>query len=294
MMNEVFLPKYAKQYDCGLVDVRGGWVKYMQEHGLEPPALLKDGVHLNKHGEWLMAQLISRYLVHRPVLNEGDKNLVRMINVGEDVEIEGSKLTVEFRGDRVDLLPSAPAQGQASKVRVLIDGKAPSEFPELYKFTRPSSTHDRIWPAIRFVQHEAPLVLEDWTLEVFDVKSNDDFKFRVAGSVTGPDGEGHSGEKFVSDSGRVVIDPEDWVFSRSAGLSKKNLKDGWVVRWKAIPQFVDVYEPPTSENFNPTLDNATTVANGLPKGEHTLELTAEGGSMPIKAIRVYEPPLKLE
>jgi hypothetical protein len=45
--------------------------------------------------------------------------------------------------------------------------------------------------------------------------------------------------------------------------------------------------------FDPTRDNATTVAQGLANGEHTLELTSEGGGeAAIAEIRVFTPSAK--
>src|SRR3954454_11677934 len=53
MMNNRFLPDIAAKYHCGLVDVRGPWLQYLKENKLQPQALLKDGVHLNDHGNYL-------------------------------------------------------------------------------------------------------------------------------------------------------------------------------------------------------------------------------------------------
>ena len=59
LMNNHLLPEIAKKYGCGLVDIRGQWLDYLKTNKLEPKDLLKDGVHLNDHGNFLMAQLIQ-------------------------------------------------------------------------------------------------------------------------------------------------------------------------------------------------------------------------------------------
>ena len=43
-------------------------------------------------------------------------------------------------------------------------------------------------------------------------------RFEVYGSRTGPDGGGVSNERFVSRSGRVVIEPDDWGVKRAFDL----------------------------------------------------------------------------
>ena len=69
-MNRQFLPETARKYGCGLADNRGAWIDYLKANHLEPRALLKDGVHLNDHGNYLMAELVKRYLIYRPSPND--------------------------------------------------------------------------------------------------------------------------------------------------------------------------------------------------------------------------------
>ena len=54
------------------------------------------------------------------------------------------------------------------------------------------------------------MLLEEWTREARKDAANEKlFTLTLSGSKTGPDGEGRSDAKFVSKSGRVVIEPED-------------------------------------------------------------------------------------
>ena len=286
MMNYTFLPRYATKYGCQLAHVRESWKQYLKDHGLKPQQLLRDGAHLNEHGELLMAELVSQELVYRPDLPQDSwRGMVRTCVVGEDVKWEGDTLTLEFEGNRVDAL-AAPGGGGPTRVR--IDGKRPSELPELYYHARPSGTAGVGWPAIKRIAWQKPLVVEDWTATFshFNDKQ-DEFTFTVAGSKTGPDGRGTAKERFVSTSGRVVIEPDDWVFEYCRRVSKKRTPDGFKVRWKVRPLFVDVFEPPRVAD--PSREHAVTLAQGLTNARHRLELV---GKTTLRAIRVYRPPVE--
>jgi len=175
---------------------------------------------------------------------------------------------------------------------VLIDGKKPSEFPECYTFTRPGVTKNIGWPAIMNISWQKPPVLEEWTAIFHDFNDeHDDFRFTVEGSVTGFDGSGTGKEKFVSDSGRIVIEPRDWVFAADKSVSEQPTPDGWTVKWKVAPMFVDEYTPPEVED--PSCEYQTVLIQGLENTKHKLELVATGAQKPsIRAIRVYTPAFR--
>lgn len=288
-MNHWFLPGFAKKYRCALQPQREEWVAYLRAHGLEPAALLRDTVHLNPHGKWLMARLLERFLVHRPDVEEIDwPDRVRTLVVGEDVHWKGDRLVVEFEGNRVVALAGAGARGRA---RVLVDGRPPSAFPECHAVTRPSGTAGVGWPAVMRIGWNVLPIVEEWTATVrgFDAEQKD-FELSVRGSVTGPDGEGRGGERFVSRSGRVVIEPEDWVFSYCHQVSKKATPDGWQVRWRVVPLYTEEYAPEPATD--PARDEETVLVSGLASGRHRLELVArEGRRPPLRALRIHRPPL---
>jgi len=272
MMNNVFLPDYARKYGCGLADVRGAWLSYLKSNRLEPKALLSDDVHLNDHGCFVMAEIVKRYLVYKPqLLSEEEKSTVRTLEVGKDVSWQGDRLTLPFEGNRVDLI-SAKGGGAA---RVLIDGKKPSEFSECVAFTRTSLSQTGWGPALLRVSSEKPRLVEDWTLKV--TEADEQIRFAVTGSKTGPDGEGISSERFVSKSGRVVIEPGDWWVKNIQQMTKAKVPAGFEIKWKAIPLFSDTYA-----------GDSVTVAQGLPNGKHMLEIV---GKTSLGAVRVYRPPL---
>ena len=287
-----WIPKVARKYECELIDIRPPWKRYLADNKLRPPALLIDGAHLNDHGCFLMAELIQRQLVHRPKrMTDRSRGLVRTFEVGKDIRWRGGRLKLDFEGNRVDALaaPGAPVAGATAEVR--IDGKRPSEFPTCYRITRPSRIHN-VWPAVIRVSWAKPLILEDWTARITESdEMGTKFKFTVTGSKTGADGAGTSEAKFVSNSGRVVIEPKDWHLERTCKFLKKPVPKGFEVHWSVKAMFVDEYTAPKA--VKPAHEHAVTLAQGLANDKHTLELIAKGGQVPpIRVIRVYRPPVK--
>ena len=196
-MNRQFLPETARKYDCGLAENRGAWIDYLKANHLEPRALLKDGVHLNDHGNYLMAELVKRYLVYRPELGDSSwRDLVRTVELGAGKEPSWNDgvLKLEFEGNRVDLIAEAspPANSARARIAIRIDGKKPSEFPGAYAITRPVPPP---WSplALTRVDHEAPLLIEPWTLTVTAVGA--DFEDLDVLGGGRPDRSGRRGEK---------------------------------------------------------------------------------------------------
>jgi len=287
-----WLPMIARKYGCEFADIREPWRRYLEEHRLPVGALLSDGVHLNEHGNFLMAELVKPYLRYDPKLPDAAwRDTVRTYRVGKDVRWKNGRLALPFEGNRVDLL-AAKGKEERGTARVLIDGKQPSELPELYTVTRPSPTDGVGWPAAVRVRSERPLLVEEWTARVTEVNPETNrFTFELSGSQTGPDGAGSSDRRFVSRSGRVVIEPQDWWVENARRLTGKVMPVGYQIKWQVRPLFVDTYEPPRVEDA--TREYPTTVAQGLANTSHTLELVAEGKTKPaLEAIRIYRPPVK--
>jgi hypothetical protein len=279
----------AQKYGCSWQPQRWEWVDYLRDNQLEPTDLLRDEVHLNEHGRWLMAELLKRYMVYLPDEPQAEwKDTVQTFEVGKDVHWQDDKLTLAFVGNRVVALA---ASGAAATTAVLIDGKKPTEHPECYTFTRPSGTPKIGWPAIKKIIWRKPLLLESWEATCRDF--NDDhteFAFSVEGSETGFDGTGKASETFISNSGRIVIEPEDWVFEFDRRVGNKDAPNGFKVRWQVELLGTDTYATP--EVADPTREYPTVLASGLENAQHTLELIAENGGKPaIKAIVVYRPPI---
>lgn len=290
-MNHSVLPSVSKKYGTEFCDQRALWKRYLADHQLEPKALLRDEVHLNPHGEYVMAQFVKAYLRYDPALGASPaESWVKTLELGKDVSWQNGKLRLEFEGNRVDaILKSA----SASPLEVRIDGRKPSEMPELYGFTRALAKPGGKWPVVAPIKSEKPLVLEDWTMEVKrDAADEKLFTFTLSGSKTGPDGEGKSDQRFVSKSGRIVLEPEDWNVAYAMKLTGiKTVPDTFTVRWNVVPYFVDEIAPDKAGSPQPGVEQVVTLFQGLKNGKHTLELTGSA-DIALGALRVYSPPLR--
>lgn len=294
-MNHNWLPSLAKKYGAELCDQRALWKAYLTENRLEPKALLRDSVHLNAHGEWFMAECVKASLRYDPKLGPSPaEDWVKTYEVGKDVKWADGRLRLDFEGSRVEAICKP---GNAAPAGVRIDGRAPSDFAELYGFTRavtkPEGKWLLKWPVIAPVGSTKPLLVEDWTLAVTKDAQNDKlFTFTLTGSKTGPDGEGRSEARFVSKSGRVVIETNDWNVAYATSLAGiKPAPEKFDVKWKVEPRFVDEFVSPGVKD--PAIETPVTLAQGLPNTKHTLE-TSGSDATPIAAIRVYRPPLAVK
>lgn len=285
-MNHVFLPTTATKYAACRADIHELWKAYLKAHQLKAAALLRDGVHLNAHGEWLMAELLKAYLAPLPTKAGYDPlNEPRVRTALVQVSASQEPLRLEFTGTRADLVFQPEAKGSLS---VLVDGKPPSAIPELYGGTRVSAFPNSDWPVLLRVGARAPLVAEDWSLQI--QQASPDGKvchFRVRGSVTGEDGEGSSTNRFVSKSGRVVIEPADWNVAYSVAVFKRPLPENHTATWRAVLHGADLVTPPAAL---PGTEASVTLAQGLSPGHHVLELRGTGLVEQVQAARFYRPP----
>ena len=245
--NAEWLPALAARYGCELADVRGPYLGYLKANALKPEDLLNDGTHFNFQGDYLVAELTGRHLRYDPSLpRQPWENLARSYEIGRDIQWVNGRLELEFEGNRVDAIAGWADPRYGAEAEVRIDGQRPSDRPELYHITRPSDTFSVDWPAVNRIGAEQPLLAENWTMRILEVNADESrLRFEVAGSRTGPDGGGVSTERFVSRSGRVVIEPGDWTFARSFALRHEPTPPGFEVTWSVLPMFADVFrEPP--------------------------------------------------
>ncbi len=288
-MNYLWLPTVARKYGCGMVDQRNLWKQYLRDNNLHAALLLKDGVHQNAFGNYLMSEIVKAYLVRRPDTHIDPMNCdtVRTLTVGKGVRWQHGRLSLPFDGNRVDVIVK---NGEPLSAAIRIDGKRPSEIPQLYAFTPALATPGGKWPVILKLGWEKTLQVEDWSMHVTKDPTNPQvFTFTLTGSKTGPDGSGRSDQHFVSHSGRIVIDPKDWGVEFSLMLPGiKPPPDQFEVHWKVIPHYTDTFVSPGIQDK--TTETVVTLAQGLPNGRHTLEISGDSKT-PIAAIRVYRPPV---
>jgi hypothetical protein len=297
LMNHGLLPEIAKKYGCALVDVRGSWVNYLKSNHLKPQQLLKDGVHLNDHGNFVMAEIVKQYLVHRPELADAPETkaaaeMIQTIDVGKAARWKDGKLELTFEGNRVDVIAAPDGAGKAE---VRVDGKRPSEIDGCHAITRPAPGPWSPLFLTRVDRGDAPLTdEEEWTLTVksFDLNGAPAglafepdaaaWTFDLTGSRTGPDGSGRDDQPFVSNSKKVRIAPTSW-------MRNGQVKPPYPIKWRTTLTGTDTVEAKPAKDA--TIENEIVLAQGLSNGKHTLTLTGEA---PIKAIRVYRPPVKAD
>lgn len=278
----------ADRYHTLKIDLRKKWCDYLVANSLAVTNLLSDSVHLKPAGCDVYAQFIGEELVRVPGA-EGDPassgTITTVAASGPAVKkgADGS-LTLTFVGNRV-VAVSDGAGASGAKARVLLDGKPMDTVKELWAVTRPSVGPAGIWmPAVNNIGFEQAPVEEAWTLTCLPDSTPDGKKihYKVAGSVTGEDGEGWSTERFVSRSGRAVIEPSDWRVAWTLGYKKATLPEGFQVTWKAVPMFCRTYEPKPA-------GARTLLVQGCSNGLHTLTLVPEGGALGIAAFVVHAP-----
>ena len=286
-----WLPELAEKYGCEIAEIRAPWLRYLKDNRLQPQQLLSDGIHLNDWGNFLLAAFIKPHLRYNPNSPQtAQQDLVKTYTVGSDVKWQDGKLVLEFEGNRVDAIADKTFKGSAASGSITIDGKKPSEFPELYSITRPSVAVGVGSPAIIQVSNQKPLIVEYWKAVITEINSDaSKFKFDVVGSQTGYDGSGTNEELFVSNSGRVVIEPKNWWLKNSYEYSKQLTPKGFEITWEVRSMFVDSYVAP--QIADSSREYPTTLAQNLSNSKHILEIIPEtDGKVAIKAIRVYRPP----
>jgi len=278
------------KYGCEWMEIRKPWKDYLEQNGLTAKDLLRDNVHLNEAGEALMAKLLLTHFRKAP--GPVDDSLVRTYVVGKDWEWKDGRIELPFEGNRIEAIAAASEYQPYSRALFRIDGKKPSEFPEMYAFTRMSDTVGPDWPLAIRVTSERPLLVEDWFLKILETDAASKvFRFEVRGAATGIDGVGVSTERFVSKSGRVVIERQDWWASRAFDYSRKPMPVGYEAYWKAVALHADEWVQPRIDDL--TREHVTVIASGLGNGKHKLEIVSGTATTPqIAAIRVYRPPWK--
>jgi hypothetical protein len=307
--------RLAQTYDCELADVREEWKDYLRTYPqFAITNFLVDVVHLNTRGCALMAQLVERHFRANTLFPSWTAGRVRWYDplrsfearTADEITFTGGgwqphigmasgstndALKLTFVGNRVDLvLP--PSRGSA---RILIDGQPPSAH-NLYHATRPRPimTVPGRWQSctLRRLMEGPNMVPETWTLTLHELEVNAEtnrisrYRYEVVGSVTGPDGGATNGVAFVSNSGRIRIDPKD--FDLSPHYALPNLKPGLQITWDVVPDSRDVVQRSVTTNMLETI----TIADGLPCREHELTIIPVGdGVFHVAAIEVHRPPL---
>lgn len=296
-MSYHFLPVLAEKYKCDLINIRDPWKKYLADNHLSPKDLLKDDIHLNKHGEFLMGELIKPLFQYKSKFEPDPFGLCTVYLPGKDFDLKNGKIEMPFNGNKVDIILSEP--NSKSTFEVLLDGKRPSTFQGTYFMTRPYSDENKSWPwtlpAMIRVGHENLWVEEEWTCKFTEaIAPYEDFTYEISGSVSGKDGTGKGSEDFVSPSKRVIInkgDAEnggDWHLNRSYKVLKTTVKAGDEINWRTYSISIDTLD--LSRYSNSKIEKIITLFQGVPNTKHVLTVSGVGiENLPVTEIRVYQP-----
>jgi hypothetical protein len=290
--NYRFLPQLALKYGCAFDGRRDLWKDYLREHGIESGELVKDDVHPNDHGTFVMTELIKAFLHRRSEIEIDPMNCgyVTTFQVGDELTPNGDSLRFRFEGNRVDVVFADDARGE---LEAMVDGRKPLDDPTMFYHGRnrvkwrDTPIPPGPWPPVLKMSFEKPLVEESWTLQAKqDLANPEVYEFTIRGSVTGDDGAGRSDQRFVSNSGRVVIEPADWDVRFSIVVLRRldDLPTKFQLDWSTQTQATNKLSPPDA---SPGVERTVTVAQRLGDGKHSLVL--RGDLNGIQAIRVYSP-----
>jgi hypothetical protein len=278
----------AEKYHTLKIDLRKKWCDYLIANNLAVTNLLSDSVHLKSAGCDVYAKFVGEELVRVPGTggDPASSGTITTVAANSPAVVKGAdgSLTLTFTGNRVVAVSDGTGAAGA-KTKVLLDGKPMDDVKELWAITRPSVGPAGIWmPAVNNIAFEKAPVEEEWTLTCLPDSTPDGKKihYKVQGSMTGEDGEGWSTERFVSRSGRAIIEPSDWRVAWTLGYKKATLPEGFKVTWKAVPMFARTYEPKLAAT-------RTLLMQGCSNATHTLTLLPEGGALGISEFVVHAP-----
>lgn len=290
----------ALKYGCEWVDNRREWAAYLREHEKPIEWLLKDAVHQNDHGALVINENICRHLAPGRVVASDTERILKpgYSAGGESVAgspVPGGKITVTFRGNRLDLIGRRSATGgHLSPAQITLDGRPLDEVtafvttvivpgPENFKPER-GSPADRSPHQIR-LGDPARIVPQRWSIRMH----GDAGAYELIGSITGHDGYGHNGDDFTGRSGQITVPSELWRRRLEADGETYTNRDGdtftWEVR-RAVTGGIS-FRGESDEIFTET------IVDQLENGSHTLEIgpLPEGG-ITLEGFRVHEPPFR--
>jgi hypothetical protein len=283
------IPSFAKKYGLAMEPQRTWWREYLLRTHIDPKSLLIDGLHPNEKGKALMAAFFNRYFDALVASWHGQtEDHVQSIPTNA-VTVSNGAESVAFDGSRLELLTSKPL---VTWPAVTVDGKPTSEIDGCYLISR-ASTVGIVpdWPAVRRITLRHDHVAEEWTATLTDLSPDEKtFSFAVQGSVTGADGSGKSTQDFISRSGGLEIDAQDWMVERAFMHTHTPLPMPFVVHWSV--KDVCAGTPEVIDLGNGAMQYRYVLVTGITNGPHSVEFRAPYDNL-VNAIefRAYKPEL---
>ena len=269
--------RIADTHGCMFVDMRTKWCRMLLEKNILSGELLKDGVHMKPETLPTYSEMICEDLL-------AGGTLVANPAAGRVETVPGAR-RLEFVGNRV----VAVSDGRTGAAYdVFLDGRRTTEWREMWTMTRASKgPAKRSWNPVldRIDMGTAAPCREQWTMTFLAGGAEDGtaVPFSLKGSVTGEDGTGWSTNRFVSTSGRVVIEPSYWMAKFWWGYHKVKPEAGYEVRWECLPMVEETYAPGEKGTMSVLVQNC-------PNGRHVLELRPrQKGPLGIASFTVCAP-----
>jgi hypothetical protein len=285
------IPAFAKKYGLAVEPQREWWRDYLIQNQIDPQSLLmSDGLHPNEKGNELIALFFNRYFDNLVQHWNGqtEQNVVSITT--NAVKHSGEMETVNFDGSRLELLSNQPLAVWPS---VTIDERSPKDLDGCYQVTRSSSlTSVPDWPAVRRITLLHDHTAEDWTATITKISPDQKLvDFTVRSSATGDEGKGDSSRKYVSKSGQLSIDGEDWMFESGYNLKHIPLQVPAEVHWSV--QYICGGKPEVIDRGNGVAEYRYVLGTVLSNGKHTVELLSPLSDLADAfEFRAYKPPLR--
>ena len=284
------IPAFGNKYGMAVEPQHIWWRDYLLQHQLDPQSLImSDGLHPNEKGNQLIAEFFNKFfddlVEHWNGQTERNVITIPVDAVGQSKGTE----TVQFNGSRLELLSSQPL---AAWPLVKIDGGSPEEIDGCYHVTRASpliSVSD--WPAVRRITLSHDHTAEDWTATITNISPDQKLvDFTVRASATGEEGRGSSSATFVSRSGHLRIEGDDWMFGRGYELKRVPLQVPAEVHWSV--EYACGGKPELTDRGNGAMEYRYVLGTGLSNGKHAVELSSPPNDLKDAVeFRAYKPAL---
>ncbi len=299
-MNHKHLPEVAKKYQAAICDQRAMWKHYLKENNLEPKALLKDSVHLNAHGEFLMAECVKASLRYDPECMTIPAEAWRSM-----VDVEAGK-PINFTGVAAEMI----LVDQKLDFVVEIDGKTPSESAGCWGFTRMQQKPGGKWPIVAGFTPAKTLKQGSWivTLSPTDKPKVHAFTVKYYKEPGTPrtiqdamkrlrkisaddkfvdEGSGTTDKPFTALSGAFTIQTEQWNVEYALKLAGTN-----TIPTEVVGQFDSVFLGTDHLAINAAGNKRELrrpVVSDLKNEKHTLEFKGEVGTG--TQLLIHTPPI---
>ena len=250
---------------------------------------MSDGLHPNDKGNELIAGFFNRYFDDL-VQHWNGQTEQSVVSIPVDAAKQSSgEQSIRFDGSRLELLTNQPL---AVWPTVKIDGRAPKDIDGCYQVTRSSPlTSVTDWPAVRRITLVHDRTPADWTATITNMSPDQKLAdFSVTSSASGDEGSGHSSANYVSKSGLLSIDADDWMFERGYELKHVPLQVPAQIHWSVLN--ICAGKPEVIDRGNGMTEYRYVLAAGLSNGSHTAELVSPANDLAAALeFRAYQPSL---